>query len=145
VALSQRQINIFSKEVTSVPVWRRRPTVCEWYSLWAIPGLLLYPVNCAYLWSLGGRWEGSRLGETAAPLVLIIIEVVLAINWTMKWGVQSFHTEPKAGSKFERKQLMGNLLWTFNSEWTFNSGRFQFRPHQNCLIAPELNRQFRGK
>eukprot|EP01048_Picozoa_sp_COSAG05_P019157 COSAG05_NODE_2939_length_2486_cov_3.528697_1_plen_328_part_00 len=133
VALSKKQINIFVREVTEVPIWKRRPTICEWYTIWAVPCLAMYPVNCVYLWFLG-RWEGSRLGPNLSPLLLIICETVVTIEWTLRWGRQSFLREPPEGSKFERKHLLGNLWMQFNIRLGIGSLTF-------ALIGPEQQQQ----
>jgi hypothetical protein len=48
--VAQGKLTPFSPAVTDVPLWKRRPTVCEWYTIVASPGILVYAGIDIQLW-----------------------------------------------------------------------------------------------
>jgi hypothetical protein len=77
VALSKGQINVFSPAVTAVPLWKRRPTLCEWLSVSYGIGMWVYILIYADLWHRG-QWEGALLGANASCLLLILVHCAFA-------------------------------------------------------------------
>ncbi len=110
--LAQGQLTPFGPAVTDVPLWRRRPTVCEWYATVTSPGILVYGAIDIQLWHYG-EWDGGRFGTTGA-LITVVTIVLLWLHWTWRWGMRAYETTPPAGYPWERRQLLGNLWFQFN-------------------------------
>ena len=128
-ALSKGQISIFSPAVTEDPVWKRRPTVCEWYAISAVPGTFVYAAIDLQLWSRG-EWDGALFGAPTA-FISIVTVVSTGVYWTRTWALRAFEREPPPGYPWQRRQLLGNMWMHFNMCLGINCV-------VKALIAPEV-------
>jgi hypothetical protein len=137
VALSQKQINIFvTVEQKQVPVWRRRPTLCEWYAIWGVPCLFGYPAIALHNWFYG-RWEGARLGHTVSPILHFVGCLCIACHWTKQWGLPAFQRADPAqpvGYGRKRNELLGSMFLQYNIHLGIGAVLF-------WLLAPENQQQ----
>jgi hypothetical protein len=132
MSLPKCRLNVFAPAVTKEkPFLQRKPTVCEWYCLYAGIDFLLYAVVDAEMW-MRNQWshdtagedgsqqygrgsgdssEGGLLGPNASPIIAIASSLFLGARYVNCWGVRAFDQDIQG---HQRRTLLGSLWMQFN-------------------------------
>ena len=112
VGVAQGKLSPFSPSVTNAPLYKRRPTVCEWFAVGSFLTLASYVLVDLQCWQTH-EWDDGTIGPAGA-LVCIACNLFLTAHWVWRWGLRAFEVVPPDGWPWQRQQLLGNLWMQYN-------------------------------